>query len=161
MATCCRERDLVQKEGLHQLRFDDGARHLDDGLVGQDDPALGDCVDVAGEAQAGEGVHDIGREAGAGQPGQVVVLEGEGLKVGQAVLEPSRDQEPSVDRQRADEQAEGGGTHHPTSQVAGRHVELVEIGDQRLAHRQMIVDMGSGHQDLRPWPPLRLSAQPA
>ncbi len=52
----------------------------------------------------------------------------------EARLQTGRDQEPSVRRQAPDEQGERRLLVHASAQVARRHVELVQVGQQRRRH---------------------------
>ncbi len=130
----CLERDLVEREGLHQLGLGDGCGDLQQRLVGQDHPPLRNGIDVAGEPKGAEPVHGLGGKPGVGHPGEVLVGEAERLEVVEAVLEPGGDEEAATRRQPPDEETERGQGHHAPAQVACRHVEFVEVGDEACTH---------------------------
>ena len=66
------EGDLVEQVGLDQLGLGERSGDLEEGLFGEDHPALGHGVDVAGEAQRGEPLDVLGAEAVRSEPGQVL-----------------------------------------------------------------------------------------
>ncbi len=140
-ASCLRgqrglEAHLVEKERLNQLCFGDGGGDLQQGFVGQDDPAFGHRPHVASKPEVSEGGECGVVEPQCGQVVEVVIAKTEPLQPSQAALEPGGDEEAPVRGELADEQAEGGKTIHRTPQVGGGHVELVEVGRERESHRE-------------------------
>ncbi len=130
------EGDLVEQGGLDQLRLGDRRGRLQQRLAREHHPAFRDRPDVPGEPQPPERLDGRPVKAeGVGQPGQLALVEAETLQEGQAVLQPGADQEPAVRRQLAHEQAEGRRPAHPPAQVAGGHVQLVQVGDQPAGQR--------------------------
>jgi hypothetical protein len=129
-------RDLVEEERLEKLRFRERRRHLEQGFLGEEDTTFRDGPNRAGESQPGECLEHVGRipELGA-EVVEVIRCEAEGLQRVEAALQAAGDQEAPVGREVANEQAEGGGFRHPSPQVGRGHVQLVEIGGERVSHR--------------------------
>lgn len=90
------EGDLVEEVGLHQLRFGDRTRDLQERFPGEDHPALGDRPHLAGETESGEGVQGLVAETDRGQVLEVLRFGPERLQETQAVLQAGGDEEPVV-----------------------------------------------------------------
>jgi hypothetical protein len=130
-------RDLVEEIRLEELRLGERGRDLQERFVGEYQPALGDGPHVPGEPQLAEGVQGVvGVALGPAKVFQVLVGEAKRLQELQAMLEPTRHEESPTVRQIPHEQAESGGSGHVPPEVAGGHVQLVEVGEQGLSHRR-------------------------
>ena len=135
------EGDQVEQHGLDQLRLRQRCGDLEDRLARERHSAFGDRPHVPGEAESPESLQ-LGRpEAlGLGQPADVVVLEAEVFEVIEARFDAGGDEETPRRGQRADEKAERRSARHAAAQVARGHVELVEVGEQRVqAGRRILI----------------------
>ena len=129
---------------LHQLGLDDGRAHFQDGLIFEKDAAFRQGPDLAGEAQTLQEVQEGRRkEAGGGEISQVVGREAQGFQIVQDFGEPRGHKVAALGRILADEQAEGGLGLHILVEIAGRHGQLVEVGQERRGVHPMVVGPSS------------------
>ena len=141
------EVDLVQQQGLEQLRLDQRRGHADERLVREPDRPLRHRVDVAAEAESLEVAQELVVEA---ERSQVLDLGRPEAHLGdhpQRRAEPAGDQPVAMGRQPADEELEDGTVVAAEAVVAGRHRDLVPVDQQRrLGRREQpgIVDVGHG-----------------
>ncbi len=90
-------------------------------------------MDVAGESEAGKIIDQpLPEPAGAGKPVDFLGREAQVLEKIERLLEPGRDQETASRRQPADEELEHRRSGLAMIQVGLNHVELIEIGEQRV-----------------------------
>jgi hypothetical protein len=130
---------LVQEVRLGQLGLGKGSGHLEERLVGEHQPALGDRPHVSRESQVPEQVERLVRVA-VRRPKVLEVLVGEAkrLQEVEAVLQPAGDQEAPPVGKIPHEEAERGRGGHTPPEVTGGHVQLVEVGEQRASHRRSL-----------------------
>src|SRR5207237_7090371 len=81
-------------------------------------------------------------EADRAQVAQVIVVERELLEEVQAILETGGNEEPSMLRELPDVQAERGRPLHAATEIAHRHVQLVEVGAEPAGHGPNVADLG-------------------
>ncbi len=130
---------MVEEHRLDELSLGSRRRYLQQGLARKHGGALRHGPDITSEPQSPEGRDVMGGEAMFfGEPGQVGVGEREGFQERQAVLQAGRYQEAPVRRQAAREQAEGCWAGHAPAQVARRHVQLVQVGEQATRHKHYL-----------------------
>ena len=121
----------VEQERFDQLRLRQRRCHLDQRLARERDPPFAHRPHVTGEAKAPEGFQVRGGEAETvPQVAQVLLFESQLLEKVQARLDARGDDEPSHHWQPAHEEAEGCHAVHMAAQVAGHHVQLVQVGEQ-------------------------------
>jgi len=122
-----------EQERLDDLCLDDRSGDAHQGRRGKRHRALGDGVDVAGEAQFGEIFEERGLEVAAAlEVGEGLGREAQVIEVGERLLEAGDQQKAAVWRQAADVEVEGrNAIVHPLGEIARRHGELVEVGGQR------------------------------
>ena len=128
------ERQLVEQVGLGHLGLGNRRRHLEKRLTGEHHPPLGHGPHVTGEAQPGDGLDGQVVEIETGEGVEVVVVDGEPLQEFEAALETARHEEAALRREVAHEQTERGGRVHASAAEAGRHPQLIEIGEERPTH---------------------------
>ena len=124
-------RHRVEHGGLDELRLRQRRGHLEERLVGQDDPALVDRADVPREAEPAQRCEQLGRAAQqACQRVDVAVGDLEGGEPVDRLVDTVRDEEPTRRRQTSDEQAERRRGDHAPPQVRRDHRHLVQVGDE-------------------------------
>jgi hypothetical protein len=128
------KRHLVQQDRLDQLGLGDRCRHLEDRFLRVNDAALRHRPYLAPEADVAEIVDRALVEPDLAEVREVLLVERERLEELQAMLQTRRDEEAPLLRHVPHVEAEGRRTFHPTTQVARRHVEFVEVGAQPAGH---------------------------
>jgi len=84
----------VEQPALEQLRFEDGARHPHDRLIGEERCAFGHRMHRTGEAHTAEVIEEIiAEETDLGEEGQLIRSEPQALDVLQRLLEACHQQE--------------------------------------------------------------------
>ena len=133
------EVDHVQERGLQQLGLEDGTLYADEGLVGEDDRALRDGIDVAREAQRLQVVQEDGVEEGptiaAVERREVGHVLGGKAEVGQEVHDSGQaagDREAASEGVLPEEEVEDRPLcRRPRLPVGVGHRELIEVGQRR------------------------------
>jgi hypothetical protein len=127
----------IDEAGFDKLRLWQGCGHPDDRLVGKKHGAFRHRVDIAGEAKRAQpGKEVVGEMAEPADCSDIVRAEGDGFEKVQGLIEPCRDQKVATRRQPAKKQLEHRDPGQPGFEIRGHHVQLVEIGQQRLAGRR-------------------------
>ena len=123
--------DLVDDDGLGELRRDDGRGHFQDRFIGEEQSALGHRADAAGEPELAQVAQEIlGKHAGVAQVLHAVVVERQGGQAIERAVHAGGDQVATPGGILAHEKAESGFAVHPLSEVGLRHGQFVEIGEQ-------------------------------
>src|SRR4029077_21218709 len=130
----CLVADGREQISLHNLTFDDWSHNSQDGLAGKNERAFGYGPNVAGESEfrkvIEELVADVAEDGMAAQERDFFWLEMNVLEEFQRLLEPRRNEIVALLRKVTDEKLECGASVEASLQVARRHREFIEIGEQ-------------------------------
>ena len=135
------ELQQIDETGLHQLGLAQGRHDPQEGLVGKEDRALGQGVDLAGEAQVGEGIDErLVKAPAVGEPLQLIGGKAQAFEIVEGLFQTRRHQEIAAGRQLAHKELEDRRVRHALVEIGLEHGELIEIGEQsalvRTGHLQ-------------------------
>ena len=120
--------------GFDKLRLRQGCGHPNDRLIGKEYRTFRHRIDIAGKAERAQtGKEIIGKLAEPADRSDVVRAKGDGFEIVQRLIEPRRDQKAATRRQSTKKQLEHRGPGQPMLEIRGHHVQLIQIGKQRLA----------------------------
>ncbi len=124
--------DLVYRDGLDELRFDQRPAYFGKRLLGEEDRPFGHRADAAVEAEPREKIQEAGgEELQRVEIGDCARVETELLQHLQQPLDTGRDHEAAALGHPAHCQAEGGDVVEAVLEIARGHRELVEVDKQR------------------------------
>ena len=122
----------VDEPGFDQLRLRKRRGHPNDRFVREEDGAFRHGIDVAGKSQAREVVEERVREAIAlPKPIDLFLENCSVLEKVDGLLQPRRHEEAPASRKPTHEELEYGGIGLPMIQIRLKHVQLIQIGQQR------------------------------
>ncbi len=148
------EMQEVRQARLDELRLGQRRGHAEDGLAGEKDRSLRHRIDIAGEAEGGEIVHESAREEAAlVEPGAGILIEAKRLEEGQDLLEARGDQEAAIARELADEELEDRGAGHPVRRARLERRQVAEIAQQGISRDIGASLPGGGRRRLDPGQP--------
>lgn len=114
--------DLVQYEGFHQLRLQNGRNHLNDWLVGENQSSFRQRINVPGESHLLQQPDKrLGELAAPSQVVQFLVIETEGRKKIENIVDPGRDNVIAVRRHLAKGQLKYSQLIHVLGCICLRH----------------------------------------
>ena len=126
----------VDKAGFDQLRFRKRRGHPDDRFVSEENATFRHGIDIASKAQAREVIEKpIRKPIVLPEPIDVFVRELQVLKKVEGLLQSSRHEEASASWKPTHEELEYSRIHLTMVQVRLKHVQLIQISQQRACRR--------------------------
>ena len=126
----------VDKAGFDQLRFRKRRCHPDDRFVSEENGAFRHGIDIASEAQARKVIEKpIRKPIVLPEPIDVVIRELQIFEKVEGLLQSSRHKETSASWKPTHEELEYSRVHLTMVQVRLKHVQLIQISQQRACRR--------------------------
>ena len=122
----------IDQAALDQLRLGQGRRDPQDRLIGEEDRALGNRIDVAGEAECRQRLQGLIREPGLTEPVETFLFEAGAFQELDRLFKTSGNQEVPARRKLAHEQLEASRVRQAPLDIGLEHRQLVVVGQQEV-----------------------------